>query len=795
MPAGAREEGHYRVRSTTRKEAADLAAYNAVSGSLVNWRSWYAPAIVSVLLIVIARYSYLTFHTFVELFTIVISFLIFAFAWSTREFSRNSFLLFLACGYFWIGSLDLMHTLSFEGMDVFAKGSTALTIQFWLAARFFEAILLFVAPLVAARRLSGNLLFSAFGILAVALTSLILMGIFPLGYVEGVGLTDFKVYSEYAIDLILALALVSLFRSGQDIALNEKALIGIAIILTMCAELAFTFYVSVDSPANLIGHILKLFSFWLIFQAVVILHLQVPYMTLQRSESEYRNILENMVDTFYRADHEGRIVMVSPSAENLMGYSTHDLIGKKLSEFYVDEDKRQEFLDKLLHGSGEVSDFEAELKTGSGKQIWVSTSAHSWRGGEGELPGVEGIIRNITLNKDAEASLRRSQKMEVVGQLTGGIAHDYNNMLGVIIGNLQMIKKAKGLDEKSRERLAKAEIAAHRSADLTSKLLGISSTRIRATRLTSANDLIAGLKDIIATSSTASIDVRTDLPEDLWLVDIDPAELEDMTLNLAINARDAMPDGGTLAIEASNKKLDEGFVRHHPGSEVGDYVMIAVSDTGTGMTRDVRDQMFDPFFSTKLEGKGTGLGLNMVYAFVQRAGGFIKVYSEPGEGTVVNVFFPKAQGTEEAVVASEPMSDPQPVGGKETVLVVDDEEFLVDLAVDFLEDLGYQTRSAANAEEALEVLKTTPDIDLLFTDVIMPGKLDGYSLAGQALKAQPSLKVLLTSGFSEDRGQIINGNDRALAALVTNSLAKPYTLTDLAEAVRHCLDDGSSASA
>lgn len=757
--------------------------------SLLDWRLWAPPFTMAVVLIVLSRHSYLAFHTFAELFAIFISYLIFAFAWATRNFSKNNFLLFLACGYLWIGSLDLMHALTYKGMDVFVEGSGNLSVQFWIGTRYFEALLLLAAPFAVTRKQNGYLLAGIFGIVAAGLTTLILMGEFPVGFIEGTGLTNFKIYSEYLIDLILAAALVTLFRYGREISSGEKSLIAAAIVLTMCAELSFTFYVDVYGLSNLIGHIFKIFSFWLIFQAIVTTHLTGPYTDLQEGEHEYRNMLDTMVDTFFRANREGRLVLISPSVVNVSGHTPEELIGTDLTQYYVDENKRTEILQNLEDGGGEVSEFESEMHKKDGGTIWASIRMRHWTDAYGKVLGTEGTIRNITEHKTAEEALRRSQKLEAVGQLTGGIAHDYNNMLGVIIGNIQLIQGAGELDEKSKQRLDTVFAAAQRNAELTSKLLGFSRVQAIETRLASVNTFIKNLQEILATSLTASVKIEASLADDLWLVNIDSAELEDMILNLAINARDAMPAGGILSIETVNKVLDDRYVRLNPGSEAGDYIMISVSDTGIGMTKEVREKIFDPFFSTKEAGMGTGLGLSMVYAFVKRSRGVIKVFSKPGQGTTFHIFLPRAgEETGDDLAMPGDVALQEHSCGTETVLVVDDEDFLVELAVTHLEDLGYRTLVASDGEQALRMLKTHPGIDLLFSDIIMPGKMDGYRLAQTAMRKYPSLKVLLTSGFAKNRSKFINGTNKIIARLATDLLSKPYTLDDLGAAVRRTLD-------
>lgn len=509
---------------------------------------------------------------------------------------------------------------------------------------------------------------------------------------------------------------------------------------------------------------------------------------LEERERDYRNILDNMVDTFYRADQDGRIVMVSPSVVDISGYSSDELIGEKLDQFYVDENKRQEFLQLLKESGGKVSKFQTEIRNKNGSTGWVSTSARYWTGADGNILGVEGIIRDITENRKAEEALRRSQKMEALGQLTGGIAHDYNNMLGVIIGNIQLVQGAASLDDKSAVRLDKALAAANRNADLTGKLLGFSRTRVRGTRLTSANAFIANLKDIITTSAATFIEVDASLADDLWMVELDTAELEDAILNLTINARDAMPDGGILTFETANKTQDDDYLRGDPGNRAGDFVVISVSDTGAGMAKEISERIFDPFFSTKEFGMGTGLGLSTVYAFVERSGGFIKVYSEPGQGSTFRIFLPRAHDSGADKVARGSETERELPRGTETILVVDDEVALVDIAVTYLESLGYRTLTANDGKQALEVLKVNSRVDMLFSDIIMPGDLDGYQLARAAIQAEPSLKILLTSGFTNKRREFIEGDNKKMANTAADFLSKPYIVAELAGAVRRTLD-------
>jgi signal transduction histidine kinase/CheY-like chemotaxis protein len=389
--------------------------------------------------------------------------------------------------------------------------------------------------------------------------------------------------------------------------------------------------------------------------------------------------------------------------------------------------------------------------------------------------------------RQIEEQIRRSQKMEAVGQLTGGIAHDFNNILAIVMGNLELLQRRVSGDEEASRRVETALKGAKRGADLTRKLLGFSRKEAHETKLTSVNELIWNMEELLVKSLTVAINVEHHLADDLWPVEVDPGDFQDAILNLALNARDAMSDGGSLVIETSNKVLDEDYVRRNPQGKAGEFVMLSVSDTGHGMTPEVRERVLEPFFSTKEEGKGTGLGLGMVYGFVQRSKGHMKIYSEPGEGTTIRIYLSRAHEEGESE-GKEPAQADLP-RGSETILVVDDEEHLVDIAVSHLEGLGYRTVTANGGMQALEVLQGDADIDLLFSDVIMPGGMDGYELAKQAIEKRPNLKVLLTSGFTKKREELNNEDKAVYAKLATNLLSKPYNQSELALSVRRVLDE------
>jgi signal transduction histidine kinase len=393
------------------------------------------------------------------------------------------------------------------------------------------------------------------------------------------------------------------------------------------------------------------------------------------------------------------------------------------------------------------------------------------------------LVDEMTRREQAEETLRQAQKMEAIGQLTGGIAHDFNNMLAIVLGNLDLAKRrlARGVTV-IEHHLNGAQEGARRAAALTQRLLAFSRQQPLAPEQVDANKLMSGMSDMLHRTLGEAIRIETVLAAGLWRVHADPNQLENAVLNLAVNARDAMPDGGRMTIETANAYLDDRYVAEHSGIPSGQYVMLAVTDTGSGMSGEVATKAFDPFFTTKKSGLGTGLGLSQVYGFVKQSGGHVKIYSEVGKGTTVKVYLPRHFGTEQARPAAArttlPTSD-----GSVAVLVVEDEEGVRRYTTDALRDLGYRVLEADGAKAALAIIDAEPDIAVLFTDVVMPD-MNGKRLAEAALARRPSLKVLFTTGYT--RNAIVHNG---MLDPGVNLLSKPFTLEDLAqkvaEVVRH----------
>lgn len=377
----------------------------------------------------------------------------------------------------------------------------------------------------------------------------------------------------------------------------------------------------------------------------------------------------------------------------------------------------------------------------------------------------------------AQEALHQAQKMEAVGNLTGGVAHDFNNVLQIISGNLQMLAATGDADPLVRRRLNAAISGVERGAKLAAQLLAFARRQPLEPRVVNIARLLRNMDEMLRRALGEAFELETVVGGGLWNTSVDTNQLENVLLNLAINARDAMGAHGKLTIEVGNTLLDDSYADAHQEVNAGQYVMLAVTDTGSGMTPDVLERVFDPFFTTKPEGHGTGLGLSMVYGFVKQTGGHIKIYSEPGSGTCIKIYLPRVHGAEDVIVPilSGPIS-----GGTETVLVVEDDPEVRATVVDMLTALGYRVLNAPDAQSALAVIMSGVSIDLLFTDVVMPGPLRSPELARQAKAAQPSIEVLFTSGYTENA--IVHGGrlDPGVALL-----SKPYRKEDLARKIRH----------
>jgi signal transduction histidine kinase/PAS domain-containing protein len=380
----------------------------------------------------------------------------------------------------------------------------------------------------------------------------------------------------------------------------------------------------------------------------------------------------------------------------------------------------------------------------------------------------------------SEAILRQAQKMEAVGQLTGGVAHDFNNLLQVISGNLQLLTREVAGNSKAEKRVANASVAVDRGAKLASQLLAFGRRQALEPKVLNIGRLVTGMDEMMRRSLGEAVEIETVVSGGLWNTLVDPAQIENALLNLAINARDAMKDTGKLTIEVGNAFLDDAYARAHDDVKPGQYVMLAVTDTGTGMTPEVMARVFEPFYSTKPEGRGTGLGLSMVYGFVKQSNGHVKIYSEPGQGTTIKLYLPRADQKEDTLA---PPPVDEAIGGTETILIAEDDDEVRAVAVDLLTGLGYGVMTANDAASAWAMVEAGAAIDMLFTDVVMPGAMKSPELARRAKALLPDLAVLFTSGYTENA--IVHGGRLDPGVEL---LPKPYTRDALAHKVRRVLE-------
>ncbi len=505
--------------------------------------------------------------------------------------------------------------------------------------------------------------------------------------------------------------------------------------------------------------------------------------TLRESEQLARGIIDTALDAFIQIDEHGSILNWNSQAEAIFGWSREQALGKNFFELIISGTDRYElkaalgrFLDS---GQGQILGRRREITTRrrNGKEFTAEMSVTALKTREGYL--FNGFFRDLTDKIVAEDRIRQAEKMEAVGQLTGGIAHDFNNILTVITGTIEILAEAVEKDPQLAAITKMIDEAASRGAELTQHLLAFARKQPLRPRETDLNTLIIETAKLLRPTLGEQIEIESAFEDETCLATVDPNQLATALLNLAINARDAMPGGGKLILETGSAFLDENYASLHSDVRPGRYALIAVSDTGTGISAGIIDKVFDPFFTSKGPGKGTGLGLSMVYGFVKQSAGHIKINSEEGHGTTIKIYLPPGTG---ASLAPEAATSPAIPGGHETILVVEDDKLVRDYVLTQLHALGYVTLDAANAAEALALIEAGKEFDLLFTDVIMPGAMNGRQLANEVLKSRPALKVLFTSGYTENA--IIHHGRLDSGVLL---LAKPYRKSDLAGMIRKAL--------
>ena len=504
--------------------------------------------------------------------------------------------------------------------------------------------------------------------------------------------------------------------------------------------------------------------------------------TLRLTESGFRSMIEDAPYGIFRAATDGTLLRANPALEKMLAYENLDELLKANfdTEIFKNPSDFQK-LKELLDSANEFKDVEVGLKRRDGAPITVRCTGRRVKEEHLGVPCFDVFAEDVTERRILERQLQMAGKMEAVGRLSGGIAHDFNNLLGVIIGYSQVLKRRLDPGSALLEHAEEIEKAGQRAASLTRQLLAFSRQQILTPAVLNMNDLILDMAKMLPRLLGEDVAVSTSLYADLGMVKADQGQIEQVIMNLAVNARDAMPQGGKLLIETANVELDQAYAWQHPGAKPGHYVMLALTDSGIGIDAETLAHIFEPFFTTKELGKGTGLGLATVYGVVKQSGGYIWVDSKPGQGASFQIFLPRIEETATTVAVTTPLA--QTTGGSETILLVEDAESLRKLTRSFLESHGFRVLVAQNGEEAMEVeARHSAKIDLLLTDVVMPG-MNGRVLSEKLQPKQPAMRVLYMSGYTDS---FIAGHGVLERGMVL--LNKPFTEDALIGKVREVLD-------
>jgi PAS domain S-box-containing protein len=504
---------------------------------------------------------------------------------------------------------------------------------------------------------------------------------------------------------------------------------------------------------------------------------------IDRQSLLFQAVFDHVPEALVISSPDGQIILVNPAATRMFGYTADEAAGLGLSALFADSSglEKLEANSAAQAASGTESwTVSAPLKRKDGSKFPGQGHVADIDGTDGSRVAVVSLFRDMTEELRQKEAALKSQRLEAIGQLSGGIAHDFNNLLTIISGNLELLEETIS-NPQDHELLSRAARAADSGARLTNRLLTFARRRQLASEVINLNEQVRGMTELLRRTIGDTIELRTHLGPDLWLTRVDAGEVEAAVLNLAINARDAMPDGGKLAIRTDNAMLEDGEIGFEGPLTGGEYVRISVSDNGAGMTKETLSRVFEPFFTTKAPGRGTGLGLSTIYGFVKQSNGNITIYSELGTGTTVNLYLPRSSDEKNAQQAGAAPEVHTARG--ERVLVVEDNRDVRALTVKRFERLGYQVVECVTGAEAKDALKNGLEVDIVFTDIMMPGGLTGIDLARWVGENRPKLPVILTTGFAEEiAGTTTAGKER------WTILRKPYTQKDLANVVRTVLE-------
>ncbi len=495
---------------------------------------------------------------------------------------------------------------------------------------------------------------------------------------------------------------------------------------------------------------------------------------LRKSEEYLTSVIANAPIIMYELDREGVFKLSAGRSLKQIGLKPGEAVGGSIYDFFAPDSPEVEAFQRALEGET----VSTETRLGGG----YFASRYTPRYDEaGNIAGILGVSYDVTERRNAEVQLQHAQRLEAVGQLTGGIAHDFNNLLAVILGNLDLLGDQE-LDERSRQLIENAVTATQRGATLTQRLLAFSRRQLLEPTSIEANTLINGMLDLLRHAIPESINVVFQPADELWVTHVDAAQLENAILNLCLNARDAMPSGGKLEIHTDNQIVDESLATRLQ-IDPGEYVAISIIDNGIGIDAEVAQKIFEPFFTTKETGKGSGLGLSMVYGFVNQSGGGIDLESTPDEGTRVSLLLPRATRAEQSNVQTEKVASEREDGQGELILVVEDDIALRRFVNDALISMNYRVLEAGDGHTAFGLIEQHDNIDLVLSDIVLPGELNGVALCRMAMDMRPGLKVILSTGYLGDVGDL---DPAAIADL--DRIPKPYRMADLAQKLRQVLD-------
>lgn len=599
----------------------------------------------------------------------------------------------------------------------------------------------------------------------------------------------------------------SALLASADTRRSRLLWLGLALVTVPALVIAFSAITAqAERSASLLGVAAVSIALLMVLAGSAIIWWNFPRVlqserALAESERRFRLLVSGIEDyALFMLDREGRIELWNLGAERMKGYKAHEIVGRSFSSFYTAEDVQAGRPERVLQAAAASGSFATEgwRVRKDGSRFWARALVTAIRDEDGNLQGFAKLVHDQTEQQEAQAALQREaqerqraeailrqvQKMDALGRLTGGIAHDFNNMLAVIVASLELLQRRLPSEKPNKllDPIRAALQAAERSAALTRRLLAFSRRQPLEPKPIDANKLVAGMSALLNRTLGETIEIETVLAAGLWTVSADVNQLENALLNLAVNARDAMPRGGKLTIETANTFLDEAYARANSEVTSGQYVMVAVTDAGEGMSEETLGNAFEPFFTTKGAGHGTGLGLSQVYGLIKQSAGHIKIYSEIGVGTTVKLYLPRIEspGVDLSKQAEAQPSQAQANTG--TILVVEDNELLLDSVSAMLRDHGYRVLASSNAAAALQLLEAEDGVDLLFTDVVLPGGANGRQLADEARRLRPALPVLYTTGYTQNaiihQGRLDPG---------VELIGKPFSYAALIAKIQHLL--------